>query len=199
MKAARMKAARRPRASGLVVGLVASLIVGLGSCAGWLGGPADPGMLRLAPSAAGRQISVAQIVRVERAGSPPFEVLAALELDAHWLRVAALGPLGNRILLLEWDGSAYHEERDPQVPADFPLELILRDLQLSMFPASAIRQALPPGEWSLTDTPYRRVLFLDRAPVITIDYSAEDHFSGNVSFRHLTLGYAIEIRPAGSE
>jgi uncharacterized protein DUF3261 len=187
--------ARRSRTA-----LVLALMLCLGSCAGVVTGPADPGMFRIAPSAAGRQISVTQVVRVERAGAPPFEVLAALELDARGLRVAALGPLGNRILFLEWDGSAYHEERDPEVPADFPLELILRDLQLVLFPAAAVRQALPPGgAWSLSDTPYRRVLSLDGEPVIAIDYSAEDHFSADVSFHHLTLGYAIAIRRADSE
>jgi hypothetical protein len=171
----------------------------LSSCAGFARRPADPGMFLIPPRAGGRDISVAQTVRVERAGAPPFEVLAAVELDARWLRVAALGPLGNRILLLEWDGSAYREERGPQMPADFPLQLVLRDLQLALFPASAVRQALPGPTWSLTETPYRRVLSLDRVPVIAIDYSARDHFRCKVSFRHLTLGYGIEIRPAESD
>jgi hypothetical protein len=35
--------------------------------------------------------------------------------------------------------------------------------------------------------------------VIAIDYSAEDHLSAAISFQHLTLGYAIAIRPAGSQ
>jgi hypothetical protein len=142
---------------------------------------------------------VVQTVRFERAGAPPFEVLAVVELDAHWLRVAALGPLGNRILLLEWDGSTYHEERGPQVPADFPLELILRDLELALFPSSAVRQALPSAAWTLGETPYRRVLLLDQKPVIAIDYSAEDHFRCTVRFHHLTLAYHIEISPADAE
>jgi hypothetical protein len=152
-------------------------------------------MFLIPPRAAGRELSITQTVRLERAGAPAFEVLAAVELDAQWLRVAALGPLGNRLLLLEWDGSAYHEERDPQMPADFPLELILRDLQLASFPADAVRQALPSAKWFLSDTPYRRVLLLQREPVVVIDYSAADHFRCNISFRHLTLGYRIEIRP----
>jgi hypothetical protein len=63
-----------------------------------------------------------------------------------------------------------------------------------------VRQALPQGgAWSLSDTPYRRVLFLDREPVIAIDYSTEDHLSADIRFQHLTLGYAIAIRPADSE
>jgi hypothetical protein len=189
------RAGRVNRRAGLFLGLS----MALASCAGLANRPSDPGLFLLPPRAAGRELSVTQTVRVERPGAPAFEVLAVVELDAHWLRVAALGPLGNRILLLEWDGRAYHEERDPQVPADFPLELILRDLQLASFPADAVRQALPGADWSLTDTPYQRVLLRDREPVVVIDYSADDHFRCNISFRHLTLGYVIEIRPADAE
>jgi hypothetical protein len=43
------------------------------------------------------------------------------------------------------------------------------------------------------------VLFLNREPVITIDYSARDHLRGDISFHHLTVGYGIEIRPADTE
>jgi uncharacterized protein DUF3261 len=191
-----------PRGAGLRLVRAATLIslgMHLASCAAFASRPADPGMFLIPPRAAGRAISVTQTVRVERAGAPTFEVLAVVELDAHWLRVAALGPLGNRILLLEWDGSAYHEERDPQVPADFPLELVLRDLELALFPASAVREALPSRGWALEETPQRRVLFLDKKPVIAIDYSAQDHFRCNIEFRHLTLGYAIHIQPAEAE
>jgi hypothetical protein len=186
----------------LRLGRAATLVMlgaSLASCAALASRPADPGLFSIPPRAAERAISVTQTVRVERAGAPPFEVLAVVELDAHWLRVAALGPLGNRILLLEWDGSAYHEERDPQVPADFPLELVLRDLELALFPASAVRQALPSEAWSLSETPERRVLLLDQKPVISIDYSAPDHFRCDVHLRHLTLGYQIEIKPADVE
>jgi uncharacterized protein DUF3261 len=178
---------------------VTGLGMSLGSCAALTNRPADPGRLLIPPHAARRTVSVMQTVRVERAGAPPFAVLALVELDEHWLRVAALGPFGNRILLLEWDGTTYHEEREPQIPADLPLELVLRDIQLALFPASAIRQALPSPSWTVSETRGRRVLLLDQKPVISIDYSGEDHFRCSVSYHHIALGYTVEIQPAEGE
>lgn len=179
--------------------LAAGLGHGASACAAIAPRPTDPGLFLIAPSAAGRVVSVEQAVRVEHeGGTEPFETLAAVELDRHWLRVAALGPLGNRILFLEWDGKDFHEERDPHVPARFPAKLVLRDLELALFPAAAIRAALPSRSWSLVDAPRHRELSLDGKPVIAIDYSADDPWQSDVHFRHLALHYQLEIRPVDS-
>ena len=177
-----------------------SLGHGASACAAIAARPADPGLFLIAPSAAGRVVSVAQAVRVEHeGGAEPFETLAAVELDRHWLRVAALGPLGNRVLFLEWDGNVFHEERDPHLPAQFPSKLVLRDLELALFPAAAVRAALPSRAWSLVDGPRHRELRLDGKPVIAIDYSADDPWKSDVHFRHFTLHYQLEIHPVDSQ
>jgi hypothetical protein len=145
----------------------------LTSCAVLTPRPADPGLFLVAPSAAAKQASLSQSVRV-----------------------AALGPMGNRILMLEWDGKDYKEERDPHLPQDFPAKVVLRDLTLALFPAQAVRKALPSSDWSLQEKPRARELLLDGKPVIHIDYSTDDPWNSIIHFRHLTLGYQLEIQPA---
>ncbi len=176
--------------------LVATLFFAL-HCGAVAKRPEDPGLFLIHPAQGARELSVAQAVRIDRAEGQPFETLAAVELDRHWLRVAALGPLGNRILFLEWDGEQYHEERDPHLPQEFPSKLVLRDLQLSLFPASAIRKVLP-ADWILLESPRRRVLEHGGKPVIVIDYSADDRWLGTVTFQHLGVGYRLQIRAVES-
>jgi hypothetical protein len=176
-----------------------SLLGLLAGCALFTPRPADPGLFLLPPSAAGRQASLAQSVTMTSDKGATFEALTAVEVDPRWLRVAALGPMGNRILFLDWDGKRYQEERDPHLPADFPLKVVLRDLELSLFPAAAVRQALPSGDWALLEKPRLRVLTLDGKPVIRIEYSTDDPWTSTVNFRHLTYGYRLEVRPAETQ
>lgn len=168
----------------------------LTSCAVLTPRPADPGLFLVAPSAAAKQASLSQSVRMTSDKGATFETLAAVEIDPHYLRVAALGPMGNRILMLEWDGKDYKEERDPNLPKDFPAKVVLRDLTLALFPAEAVRKALPSSDWSLQEKPRARELSLDGKPVIHIDYSTDDPWNSIIHFRHLTLGYQLEIQPA---
>jgi hypothetical protein len=158
--------------------------------------PADPGLFLVPPSAAGRSASLTQSVRMTSDKGASFETLAAVEVEPRWLRVAALGPMGNRIMFLEWDGQRYQEQRDPHLPAEFPLKVVLRDLELALFPAAAVRSALPSDDWTLLEKPKVRELLLDGKPVIHIDYSTADPWNSIIHFRHLTLGYQLEIRPA---
>jgi Protein of unknown function (DUF3261) len=179
--------------------ILTSLLGLLAGCAVFATRPADPGLFLLPPSAAGRQASLAQSVRMTSDKGATFEALAAVEIDPRWLRVAALGPMGNRIMLLEWDGQRYQEERDPHLPADFPLKVVLRDLEFALFPAAAVRKALPSSAWVLLETPRARELRLDGTPVIRIDYSSDDPYTSTIHFKHLTLGYQLEIRPADTD
>jgi len=159
--------------------------------------PEDPGLFLVAPGSAKREFSVTQSVRIEPKEGEPFETLAAVELDATGLRVAALGPMGNRILFLEWDGTNYHEEHDPHLPQNFPLKLVLRDLMLSLFPADAVRKELP-SDWTLQDLPRKRIVSHGEKPIIVIEYSADDRFQSDVNFQHLTAGYRLKIRTVDS-
>lgn len=177
----------------------AALIASLGllsGCALFTPRPADPGLFLVAPSAAGRSASLTQSVRMTSDKGASFETLAAVEVEPGWLRVAALGPMGNRIMFLEWDGKRYQEQRDPHLPAEFPAKVVLRDLELSLFPAAAVRGALPDDDWQLVEKPGVREVLLKGKPVIHIDYSTADRWNSIIHFRHLTYGYQLEIRPA---
>jgi hypothetical protein len=174
-------------------GKLTVLLALLSGCAALKPRPVDPGLFLIAPSAAGKEVEVEQSVRVESRAGTRFDTLAAVELDARVLRVVAVGPLGNRIMSLEWDGKHYTEQRDPHVPADFPLKLVLRDLELALFPAGAVRTALPSRAWSLVEAPRHRELRHDGKPVIVIDYSNDDPWKAKIDFRHLTIGYRLRI------
>ncbi len=115
---------------------------------------------------------------------------AAVEVDATALRVAGV-LLGQRILLLTWDGKALTEQREPVVPQALGGRAILRDLQLVYWPAAAVRAALPRG-WQLQEQAARRRL-LRGATVVFESERGDAAPLGNASLWNHVGQYRIDI------
>jgi len=112
----------------------------------------------LTPAALGMSTASQQRLTLSRdTGAAMLTIDAAIEVDAEELRVAGL-LLGQRVLLLTWNGKDLRESREPVVPASLEGRAILRDLQLTYWPAEAIRAALPHG-WRLKEDGMRRQLY----------------------------------------
>jgi hypothetical protein len=147
----------------------------------------------LKPADAGVTLELTQSLVFEKGGTRS-ESLAAIEVSPEAVAVVGLSPLGNRMLGLRWDGKNYEEERDPSLPKELPLKLILRDMMTAFWPLEAVKAKLPQG-WSIEDELGCRTLFQDGHPVIRIHYDAADRWHGKTNFEHLTLGYRLEITP----
>ncbi|KRA50618.1 DUF3261 domain-containing protein [Pseudoxanthomonas sp. Root630] len=112
----------------------------------------EPGIalppLRLAPSALGQEVALQQRL-VFRFGTQVRELDALLEVDARDVRLAVQA-MGRTGVTLQWDGEQLSEQRAAWLPAAVRGERVLDDVQFSLWPADAVRAALPPG-WTLSD------------------------------------------------
>ena len=128
-------------------------------------------LLRLPPAALQRELMLQQTIAADfmRAGKPEHrELQVLLEAHATHTRVAAIG--GGQVLArLDWDGTELRITRSPWAPDSVQPERILSDLQLSLWPAPAIRGALPQG-WALDDAPTGRRLRQGDDVVVDIRY-----------------------------
>lgn len=176
------------------LGLSFCLLI-LAACATLPLQPQDPGLFLLKPQDAGQSLDLSQNLSFQR-GKLGFEGLAELEIRPDHVALAGLSPLGNRIMSFRWDGDTFVEERDPSLPAQFPLKLILRDLQLAYWPAPSIEAALPGG-WSLQENPREREILHAALPEIRIHYADAEHWHHGLLFENLALGYQIRIDVAG--
>jgi hypothetical protein len=116
-------------------------------------------LLRLPPASLQRELKLQQHITVEftvQGRTERRELLALLEADAARTRLAAVGA-GQVLARLDWDGTTLQVSRAPWAPAELQPERILSDLQLALWPAAAIRAALPAG-WSFDATPALRQL-----------------------------------------
>lgn len=176
-----------------VIVLVALALVAPG-CAQKSSEPARLG-LKLAPSALGASVNLQQQIRVERGGRVE-NLQAVLEVDAERVDLVGLA-LEQRVLSLHYDGRVLQSWRHPMLPAKFRSEDVLEDLQLALWPAEAIRQALPQG-WRIEEHGRRRTLLLDDQPVMEIDYSGEPRWIGKIDLANLRYHYRLTIESASS-
>ncbi|HEV7815742.1 MAG TPA: DUF3261 domain-containing protein [Janthinobacterium sp.] len=172
--------------------LLSALLAGCATRAAAPPAPARLG-LQLAPDQLGATIAVQQHLHVERDGRGD-DLDVALEVDASHLELVGLA-YGQRVLTLHYDGRELSSWRHPMLPEQVRAADVLEDLQLTLWPAAAIRLALPAG-WSIEESGLRRTLYLDGAAVALIDYSGAPRWSGTVVLDNLRYRYRLTIQTA---
>lgn len=176
------------------VALLGLFILQAAGCATLEGGQPQARLgLMLAPNTLGESISVQQVLRVERDGRIDH-LDVALEVDPERLQMVGLA-FGQRMLKLTYDGQTLHTWRHLLLPPQVRAEDILEDVQLTLWPADAIRQALPDG-WRIEETGLRRTLLLDDKTVMLIEYSNPTRWSGKIELLNLRYHYRLIIRSA---
>jgi len=170
--------------------LMLALLLGLGACATPPAPPvADAGaplLLRLAPATLGRTLALQQQVTVQ-AGERVEHMDVLLEADAEAVRVALMG-MGQTGTSLEWDGHDLKLTRAAWWPRAVSAERVLSEMQLTLWPAAALREALPPG-WTLEADAAGRLLRQDGSAVIRIRYLGPTR----TELVHLRDGYRLDI------
>ncbi len=151
--------------------------------------PEPAPLLRLSPASLGRMLALQQSLDVSLPARPdaPQHLDLILEADASSVRMALLS-LGQTVARLSWDGNELSETRAPWLPEALRADRTLSDLQLVLWPAEAIRAALPEG-WSLDSNARERVLRQRGEAVVTISYPSPLQ----AELAQLREGYRIHI------
>jgi hypothetical protein len=176
------------RAVGGAVAVFGFCALALAACAAHT----QPARLRLqlSPATFGTSISLQQQLTVERDGQlSEFE--AALEIDPERIDLVALA-MQQRVLSLHYDGRLLQSWRHPALPAELRAEDVLENLQLTLWPVEALRQALPPG-WRIEENGTRRILLADERPVTAIEYSGAPRWIGKIIVHNLRYRYRLTI------
>jgi hypothetical protein len=152
--------------------------------------------LKLPPSALGQTITLQQQLHVEREdGSRDLQMV--IDIDEDHVEMVGLA-FGQRVLTAYYDGKTLKEQRHFLLPSQVRSEDILEDIQLTYWPAEAIRDALPAG-WRIEEEENRRTLLLDDKPVMVIEYGAKPRWNGKVELSNLRYGYRLTIQSVATQ
>lgn len=152
--------------------------------------------LKLAPSTLGTSISLQQQLRIVRGGRADY-LDGALEVDNTLVSMVGLA-MGQRVLTLEFDGKTLKSWRHARLPEQVRAEDVLEDIQLTYWPAAAIRAVLPHG-WRLEEDDMQRTLWADDAQVMMIQYSEYPRWSGKVTLSNLRYQYQLTIQSISTD
>lgn len=181
----------------IAAAMAATIALAVSACAGLESQPAPPARLglKLAPQALGEAVSLQQHLTVERNGRVD-ELDVALEIDSRSLELVGLA-FGQRVLTLHYDGATLQSWRHIMLPSQVRSEDVLEDLQLALWPVEAIRQALPAG-WSVEEQGLQRTLSSDNVPIMTIAYSGQPRWLGEIKLANLKYHYRLTIQSVSS-
>jgi hypothetical protein len=187
--------------------LILALAVAAGAC-GARHEPAEDGRLRahiaedvelMLPSPPGypETRTLSQIVRArygER--SAAFEAVLDLSPEQVTVVITALG--GPRVATLTWNEAGVREERTLLAPTGVPVENILADIFLVVWPTEAVAASLPEGVELVTDEDGRhRRLQRDGETIVEIAPDPENPSRAVV--RNLAFEYEVTITSLGLE
>ncbi len=148
---------------------------------------------RLAPAAMAVDLALSQRLCIRRTATeqPCEPIEARLEVDAQALHLAGFA-LGQRVLVVHWDGARLQTQRTPQLPPSADAERILRDIQYVYAPLAALQAALPE-HWRVVDRGNERELRHGRTSAIRIRYATMPPWGGAVRLDNRVEGYRLDI------
>lgn len=129
-------------------------------------GHADPPLIQLSPSALGKNMAAQQRLTIIAPGTQPRTLDVLLEVDSQTVRLAML-QMGQVAARLEWDGVFMQASQSRWWPREVSAERILSDMQLALWPTTAIQAALP-AQWQLQEHGGQRVLLHEDDRVIVV-------------------------------
>lgn len=150
----------------------------------------------LSPAALGAAHVASQSLNIAF-GTDDLSLQCALQASAEGITLIAVGPLGQRALTLNYDGNVLRADKGPYVPAAFPPEQVLSDLQLVLWPNAAWQQRLAGSEWQMAEPRpgLRRLRYRGRlvAEVHYADAATGDPWNRRAWLSNLAYGYTLDI------
>ena len=150
--------------------------------------------LQLPPATLGASISLQQHLTVERDGRTD-DLDTVLEIEPDHLDLVGLA-FGQRVMTLHYDGKDLKTWRHFMLPKEVQGDDVLQDVQLTLWPADAIRAVLPAG-WTLqedTGPDLQRTLRLHDEVIAQIDYPDRKRWGGKVVLSNLRYRYRLTIQ-----
>lgn len=165
----------------------------LGGCALLRPAPPSPPPL-LPPQAYASSKTLWQQVKVTRNGKTSlFSSLLKIRPDTTTL--IWFGPLGTRLLDIQWDGASLHTRGPATLPSALSPAWLMADVQTVYAPVPALQAALAPSGWQVSRSgPHDRTLSRDGDLQVRVTTTSTAQGDEEVTIQHIPWDMTITIR-----
>ena len=113
---------------------------------------------------------------------------AILSLSPELVEIVITAAAGPRLATITWDVDGVRQERALVAPGDIPVENILADIFVALWPREEVERALPPDCAFTIDDDGARTISQAGAPILEVHTNASA-----IVVRNLAFGYELSI------
>ena len=150
----------------------------------------------LPPSTLGAERSAQQVLSVSyRDQEATLSVV--LNVTQTHLQAIGLNAVGVRLFTIDYDGAQLKTEKLPGLPAQIDAQRMLADLQLALWPLTALQAATNNTTYSIGE-PVAGTRRVKRSGKLyeEVHYSGADPWSGKLWLSNYEFGYSIAVESA---
>jgi hypothetical protein len=154
---------------------------------------ADAAHLALAPPDAAGTRSASQVIHAAY-GARSIVLRTAIESAPGRLDVVGVTATGQRVFTAHYDGTRIDAQRSPFVPDRLDPERVLADMQLALWPLSAVQAAFRERGLTVTE-PFAGVRRMSRGDTLLaeVHYASADPWAGRLWFVSFEFDYSLTI------
>lgn len=116
---------------------------------------------------------------------------AVLSLSPEHVEIVLAMAVGPRLATINWDSEGVREERALYAPNNVPVENILADIFMSVWPANAVAEALPDGlALTVAEDGARTVR---RGEEVIVEITTDPANPARTMVRNAALGYEVSL------
>jgi hypothetical protein len=147
----------------------------------------------IAPPGALSARSASQVIHAIY-GARALTLRTAIEVDASALKVVGVTATGQRLFAVTWDGTSVAAQKSGFVPDNVQPERVLADVQLALWPLTAVQRAFAPAGFEVSE-PFAGVRRLMRgdALIAEVHYASADPWAGRLWFVNFEFDYSLTI------
>jgi hypothetical protein len=130
-------------------------------------------------------------------GDSDLTLQCALRADASSVTLVAVGPFGQRVFSVRYNGATVEAQASPYVPLSLPPRRVLSDVQLALWPLAAWQQALVDSAWQIDEPePGLRRLRYRGQLIAEVHYEVpDDPWRSRLRLDNRPLHYSLQIEP----
>ncbi len=117
-----------------------------------------------------------------------------LNVDAERIYLVILGPLGQRLANLSFDGQQLTVDRGGPIPINMPLEKLLGELQMIFWPLAVLNTGEGNRDWYFEEQTHIRYVYYQNQLMAEIRRHSSSPWSGNFDYISRISDYRLSVR-----